>query len=158
MELVSNCEKKMRHQPKQGAPKKIDDVREIGEEDLESERREIYDSMFPEQKRMRTQKRTKTPVTMNTPTKQQENTVTTSMAKMLLTTIVNIKDFILSLDKYRISRVQYIPSDDSNLLDATLVRVAPLPQQFKFKKSVIPITRAEEITPEQKETFKNIIQ
>ena len=128
------------------------------EEDQESELSEIYD-MFPEQKGMNTPKRTDSPVIINTPTRQQKTGTNFSicMAK-IPTSVVNDKEFISSIEKYKIARVQDIPSEDNDLVDVIIVAIARLPRQLKFKKSIILITRAEEMSSEQREIFKNIIQ
>ena len=42
------------------------------------------------------------------------------MAK-IPTSVVNDKEFNSSIEKYKIARVQYIPSEDNDLVDAIIV-------------------------------------
>ena len=74
------------------------------------------------------------------------------------TAIIDDKDFKKFLEKYKIARVQYIPSEEEELVDAILVAVAPLPQRLKFGKGVIPTTQAENMNEQQRQIFKNIIE
>ena len=114
------------------------------EEDLETVLREIYDSIFPGQGGMSTPKRAEPPKVINTPSRQggKDANVSISVARIPTATIDD-NDFKIHLEKYKIARVQYIPSEEEDFVDAILVAVAPLQQRLRFGREVIPTTEAE---------------
>ena len=132
---------------------------EESEEDLESVLREIYDSYVPERSIMSTPNRKEQHVTINTQTRKKAdaNTISIYMAK-IPTETVKSKHLQRTLDRRKIARLQYLPSEDSAMMDAILVAVDPLPEEVKIGKIIIPVTRVEDMNEQQRNIFKNIVK
>ena len=129
------------------------------DQDLETELREIYNSIFAKTEGMSTPRREDTPIIINTPTRKTsgKTDVHIGIAK-LPTEMIYSKNFGNYLEKNKIARVQYLATEDHTHIDAIIVTVTQLPKYLKFKEQQIPITKAEEMIQEQRLIFKNIVE
>ena len=59
-----------------------------------------------------------------------------------------------TLECRKIARLQYLPSEDSAMMDARLVAVEPLPEEVKIGKTIIPVPRVEDMDEQQRYIFK----
>ena len=135
------------------------DLMEKSEEDLESVLRKIYDSYVPEIHSMSTPNRKGQPVTVKTLTRKKAdaNTISIYMAK-IPTETEKSKYQQRTLERRKISRLQYLPSEDIAMMDAILVAMEPLPEEVKIGKAVIPVTLVEDTDEQQKNIFKNLVK
>ena len=131
---------------------------ETEEEDLESVLKEMYDNFVPE-KQMRTPSRKEQPIKIDTPTrdKAQSSSIAVYLAK-ISTSVLKSKDLTKALEKQKVARIQYLPTENSDISDAVIVAVTPLAGGLKIGKSEIPVTNIEEMTEEQRRVFQNIIE
>ena len=129
------------------------------DQDLETELREIYNSIFAKTEGMSTPRRGDTPIIINTLTRKTsaKTDVHIGIAK-LPTEMIDSKNFGNYMEKNKIARVQYLTTEDYTHIDAIIVTVTQLPKYFKFKEQQILITNAEEMNEEQKLIFKNIVE
>ena len=132
---------------------------ETGEDDLEQELREIYESFVPENAAMRTPNRREQAITVNTPTRgiSKQEKLHLYLAKIPIE-IVKSKNLQKSLEKYRIARMQYLPEENSRETDALVVAVAPLPNQLKMMGSVVPITSVDNVNEDQRVILRNLLE
>ena len=71
--------------------------------------------------------------------------------------LVDHSHFIRALEMYRVTRVQYLPEEGSNDIDALIVAVAALSNKLNILSRIVPITKAENMTEDQRRTFRRLI-
>ena len=71
--------------------------------------------------------------------------------------LVDHPHFIRALEKYKITRIQYLPEKVSNDIDALMLAVAVVPNKVNILNNIIPITKAEDMTEGQRHTFRKLI-
>ena len=128
-------------------------------QDLQTELREIYNSIFVKTGGMSTSRRGDTPIIINTPTRKTSAKIDVHIGiTKLPTEMINSENFSKYLEKNKIARVQYLPTKDHTHVNASIVTVTQLPKYLQFKEQQIPITKTEEMNEEQRLIFKNFVE
>ena len=98
------------------------------------------------------------PKQINAPSRsgKKKQTVELAIARMP-GQLVDHPQFIKALEKYKVGRIQYLPEEGSNEIDALLVAVAALPNKLNILNNIVPITKAEDMTEDQRRTFRRLI-
>ena len=86
----------------------------------------------------------------------REVSVQLAIAKMPAK-LIDHPHFVQALEKYKVARVQYLPAKETNKIDAIIVAVTELPDKINILNTIIPITKAEDMTIEQRDIFKKLI-
>ena len=63
-----------------------------------------------------------------------------------------------TLEKYKLTRIQYLPSIEEEEEDALIVTEKTLPNQFQIRGQNIQMTNAEEMNDEHNQLFKELAQ
>ena len=71
---------------------------------------------------------------------------------------MNEMDFIETIEKYKVARIQYLPAIEDGMIDTLIVSVKPLLRKLQVGGQTVQITKAESINVEQGQIFNAFIQ
>ena len=115
---------------------------------------EIYDEHSPKEAGTSTPRK-RTPKQINTPTRSKTTPIKSEVSLGIAENeglIVKRKDFIKTMEKYKVDRIQYLPTIEKNMIDSLIVSVKPLPRKLQVGGQNVQITKTENMNVEKKKT------